>query len=80
MVFFVVDTQNDTLVYLLFKMLCLIKEDDEFDSSPLFLMYRRCLTVEDLYEEIEEVKDNVEVDNDLKKYKYLFITRYRHDD
>lgn len=74
--YFFIDTKNEMIVNLVFKLLCLIKEDDEFDAAPLYNMARKRYSITFLSDEVIEAKENENFVKDLRSQTDYFTNRF----
>lgn len=63
----IVDTKNEFFLTLLFKILCLIEEDEEFSTEPLEFMRRRRFSSDFFVDTVEEIRDQKELVHAIKK-------------
>ena len=65
--YMVVDCQNETIVTIVYKILCLITEDEEFNSDNLRGTQKRRFSATYLTVEAEEVQELKEFDKDAQR-------------
>ena len=79
-VYVIIDCQNEAIVTLVYKALCLIKADEEFNSDNLRGTQKRRFSATYLTVEAEEVQELKEFNKALKEQKYLYSVSYKGND
>ena len=79
LLFLIVDTNNECLLTLLFKLLCLISEDESFDATPLEIRERRRYRSEMFVDFIDEVKQSKDFKDAVSKQNYVYSMNYKND-
>jgi hypothetical protein len=76
-VYAIMDVNNEFFVTLAFKMLCLIEEDEAFDTEPLHYMRRRRFSSDYFVDTVGEIKDKKELVHAIKKQDYIYSITYK---
>ena len=76
-VYAIVDINNEFFLTLMFKMVCLIEEDEDFDTEPLEYMRRRRFSSDFFVDSVEEIKEKKELIHAIKKQDYVYSITYK---
>lgn len=72
-----VDSNNEFLLTVLFKLLCLIEDDESFNTEPLEYMRRRRMSSDFFVDIVEDIKKKKELIHAIKKQDYVYSITYK---